>query len=122
MWLADIEVSATAKPLRRLAKFHGDEITSLSTSPVGYYIATTSLDGWLHVYDVAAKKLIFTHNFNAPITSSVWLPLNVRTMWGFIVSKRKTCRRFGLKSLTTSNFAGRPPGSFVKANRRLIGR
>eukprot|EP00102_Acyrthosiphon_pisum_P018896 XP_016656106.1 PREDICTED: cilia- and flagella-associated protein 44-like [Acyrthosiphon pisum] len=75
MWLADIVMAADAKPLRRLAKFHGSEITSLQSSPVGYYIATTSLDGWLHVHDVLNKKLVFTHDFKVPITSSIWLPL-----------------------------------------------
>lgn len=77
IWLADIEVAANAKPLRRLAKFHGDIITSLQSSPVGYFIATTSLDGWLHIHDVLRKQLIFMHNFNVPITSSIWLPLKV---------------------------------------------
>ncbi|XP_025191573.1 uncharacterized protein LOC112591851 [Melanaphis sacchari] len=77
MWLADIEMAANAKPLRRLAKFHGGEITSLQPSSIGYFIATTSLDGWLHVYDVINKKLIFTHDFKTPITSSIWLPLEI---------------------------------------------
>ncbi|XP_022179157.1 uncharacterized protein LOC111039821 isoform X2 [Myzus persicae] len=77
MWLADIEMAADAKPLRRLAKFHGNEITSLQSSPVGYYLATTSLDGWLHVHDVTNKKLVFTHDFKVPITSSIWLPLKI---------------------------------------------
>lgn len=70
-------MAAHAKPLKRLAKFHGDIITSLQPSPVGYFIATTSLDGWLHVYDVTNKKWIFTYNFKVPITSSIWLPLKV---------------------------------------------
>ncbi|XP_050529600.1 cilia- and flagella-associated protein 44 isoform X1 [Daktulosphaira vitifoliae] len=79
IWLADIEVSANAKPLRRLAKFHGDIITSLQPSPTDYYIATTSLDGWFHLYDIVNKNLIFTHNFQTPITSLIWLPLKVAT-------------------------------------------
>lgn len=77
IWLADIEVSANVKPLRRLAKFHGDAITSLQASPIGYFIATTSLDGWMHVYDVLQRQLVFTHNFRSPITSLIWLPLEV---------------------------------------------
>ncbi|XP_025203883.1 cilia- and flagella-associated protein 44-like [Melanaphis sacchari] len=77
MWLVDIEVSKNAKPLRRLAKFHGGMITSLQPSPIGYFIATTSMDGWLHIYDVINKKLIFTHNFKVPITSSIWLPQKI---------------------------------------------
>lgn len=77
MWLADIEMAADAKPLKRLAKFHGDKITSLQSSPFGYYIATTSLDGWIHLHDVTNKKLVFTHDFKVPITSSIWLPLKV---------------------------------------------
>lgn len=77
MWLADIEVAANAKPLKRLAKFHGDLITSLQVSPIGYFIASTSMDGWLHVYDVMNKKLIFMHDFKMPITSLIWLPLKV---------------------------------------------
>lgn len=52
-------------------------MTSLQTSPIGYFIATTSLDGWFHLYDVMHKKLVFMHNFNVPITSLIWLPLKV---------------------------------------------
>uniref|UniRef100_A0A2S2P1G3 WD repeat-containing protein 52 n=2 Tax=Schizaphis graminum TaxID=13262 RepID=A0A2S2P1G3_SCHGA len=70
-------MAANAKPLRRLAKFHGGVITSLQPSPIGYFIATTSLDGWIHIHDVTNKKLIFTHNFKVPITSSIWLPLQI---------------------------------------------
>jgi len=77
MWLVDIEMSRKAKPVRRLAKFHGGVITSLQSSPIGYFIATTSLDGWLHIYDVTNKKLVFTHDFKIPITSSIWLPQKV---------------------------------------------
>ncbi|VVC33540.1 WD40/YVTN repeat-like-containing domain,WD40 repeat,WD40-repeat-containing domain [Cinara cedri] len=77
LWLADIEVTANAKPLKRLAKFHGDQITSLQPSPIGYFISTTSLDGWLHVHDVVNKKLIFMHDFAVPVTSSIWLPLEI---------------------------------------------
>lgn len=69
----DIEIAVDAKHPKRLAKFHGNSITSLQTSLVGYFFTTTSLDGWLHVYDVVGKKLIFAHDFKAPITSSVWL-------------------------------------------------
>ncbi|XP_028044392.1 cilia- and flagella-associated protein 44-like [Rhopalosiphum maidis] len=77
MWLVDIEMSTNAKPVRRLAKFHGGVITSLQSSPIGYFIATTSLDGWLHIYDVTNKKLVFTHDFKIPITSSIWLPQKI---------------------------------------------
>lgn len=77
MWLADIRVAADMKPLRRLAKFHGDVITCLQASPIGYFIATASLDGWFHVYDVTNKKLIFMHDFKVPVTSLIWLPLKV---------------------------------------------
>lgn len=77
IWLVDIKVAADAKRPKRLVKFHGDSITSLQTSPIGYFIATTSLDGWFHVYDVVGKKLIFAYNFKVPITSSVWLPFKV---------------------------------------------
>lgn len=69
--------TADAKPPKRLAKFHGDTITSLLASPVGYFIATTSLDGWFHVYDVVNKVLIFMQDLKEPITSLIWLPLRV---------------------------------------------
>ncbi|VVC29555.1 WD40/YVTN repeat-like-containing domain,WD40-repeat-containing domain,WD40 repeat [Cinara cedri] len=85
LWLVDIKVTANAKPLKRLAKFHGDQITSLQASPVDYFIATTSLDGWLHVYDVVNKKLIFMHNFAVPITSSIWLPLKISNLGNIFV-------------------------------------
>uniref|UniRef100_A0A2S2NAF6 WD repeat-containing protein 52 n=1 Tax=Schizaphis graminum TaxID=13262 RepID=A0A2S2NAF6_SCHGA len=77
MWLADMDISTNVKPVRRLAKFHGGVITSLQSSPIGYFIATTSLDGWLHIYDVTNKKLVFIHDFKIPITSSIWLPQKV---------------------------------------------
>lgn len=63
--------------MKRLAKFHGDLITSLQVSPFGYFIATTSMDGWFHIYDVMNKKLIFMYNFKVSITSLCWLPLKV---------------------------------------------
>ncbi|XP_050423055.1 cilia- and flagella-associated protein 44 [Adelges cooleyi] len=90
IWFADIEISANAKPLKRLAKFHGDTITSLQPSPVGYYIATSSLDGWFHLYDIVNRKLVFTHDFKKPITSLIWLPLKMAKSGSIFVAGFKT--------------------------------
>lgn len=71
------EDTGNVKPPKRLAKFHGDVVTSLIISPIGNLIATTSLDGWFHVYNVDNKQLLFMHNFKEPITSSIWFSKNV---------------------------------------------
>uniref|UniRef100_A0A1B0CQZ1 Uncharacterized protein n=1 Tax=Lutzomyia longipalpis TaxID=7200 RepID=A0A1B0CQZ1_LUTLO len=75
VWLCDISPEPFPKPPVLIFCCHAGEIVAISASPITNHIATLGKDGRLHIYDYENHQLILQHQFHAPASDMIWLPI-----------------------------------------------
>ncbi|KAF7417837.1 hypothetical protein HZH68_000490 [Vespula germanica] len=77
LWLIDLNTFKEPEVSQKIFTCHAGAISDMDVAQWGPFVATIGIDGRLHIYNYAEKKLILIYHFRDPGKQVIWFPCKI---------------------------------------------
>ncbi|XP_046813292.1 cilia- and flagella-associated protein 44 isoform X1 [Vespa crabro] len=77
LWLIDLNTFKEPEVSKKIFTCHAGAISDMDVAQWGPFVATIGIDGRLHIYNYAEKKLILIYHFRDSGKQVIWLPCKI---------------------------------------------
>ncbi|KAL2740588.1 cilia- and flagella-associated protein 44 isoform X4 [Vespula squamosa] len=77
LWLIDLNTFKEPEVSQKIFTCHAGAISDMDVAQWGPFVATIGIDGRLHIYNYAEKKLILIYHFRDSGKQVIWLPCKI---------------------------------------------
>ncbi|XP_047346729.1 cilia- and flagella-associated protein 44 isoform X2 [Vespa velutina] len=77
LWLIDLNTFKEPEVSKKIFTCHAGAISDMDVAQWGPFVATIGIDGRLHIYNYAKKKLILIYHFRDSGKQVIWLPCKI---------------------------------------------